>query len=282
MNTMRTINSNKDVHPILQNYLETLPLFHAMLPDLGIGLTDTQQWLTYLPGEKIDIGARAGTKINPKEPLADCIRKNVTICDEVPPEFFGLPFTGLAAPILHQGRVIGALAVQLQRQNEKKLRCISDQILEALGNANSRVESITTSSEGLSKTSDKLLEQSTHAMAEVKNTDEVLNFIKRVADQTNLLGLNAAIEAARAGDKGLGFAVVADEIRKLSFETVSSTEKIRQTLTNVQNAVNEITASIQEVVLVGHEQASHTGEISEIFTKIETMSKELNKYASEL
>lgn len=282
MNTVRTMNLSNSLHPTLQNYLETLPLFHDMLPDLGIGLTDTEKWLTYLPGEKIDIGARAGMKINPKEPLADCIRKNITIRDEVPPEFFGLPFTGLAAPIVHEGRVIGALAVQLQRQNEKKLRCISDQILDALGNANNRVEAITTSSEGLSKTSDKLLEQSTHAMAEVKNTDEVLNFIKRVADQTNLLGLNAAIEAARAGDKGLGFAVVADEIRKLSFETVSSTEKIRQTLTNIQNAVNEITASIQEVVVVGHEQASYTDEISEIFTKIETMSKELNKYASEL
>ena len=130
--------------------------------------------------------------------------------------------------------------------------------------------------------SDKLLAQSTHAISEVKNTDDVLNFIKRVADQTSLLGLNAAIEAARAGDKGLGFAVVADEIRKLSLETVSSTEKIRQTLTSIQNAFNEITASIQEVVVVGHEQAASTDEIATLMAKIESMSKELNKDASEL
>ena len=88
MNTVRTMNLSNALHPTLQNYLETLPLFHDMLPDLGIGLTDTEKWLTYLPGEKIDIGARAGTKINPKEPLADCIRKNITIRDEVPPEFY--------------------------------------------------------------------------------------------------------------------------------------------------------------------------------------------------
>ena len=279
---MNRIHSNTDLHPVLQNYLEILPLFHSMLPDLAIGLTDTQEWITYFPGRKIDIGARAGTKINPQEPLADCIKNKVLIHDEVPPEFFGLPFTGIAAPILDNGQVIGALAIQLQKQNEKQLRAISDQILQSLEKASNRVVSITDSSEGLSKISDKLLEQSTHAMEEVKNTDEVLNFIKRVADQTNLLGLNAAIEAARAGDKGLGFTVVANEIRKLSFETVSSTEKIRQTLTNIQNSVNEITASIQEVVVVGREQASSTDEISNIITKIESMSKELNKYASEL
>ncbi|MEK3954495.1 methyl-accepting chemotaxis protein [Psychrobacillus sp. FSL K6-1464] len=137
-------------------------------------------------------------------------------------------------------------------------------------------------SEGLSKISNVLLEKSNRASEEVNNTDEVLNFIKRVADQTNLLGLNAAIEAARAGDKGLGFTVVANEIRKLSLETVSSTEKIRQTLTNIQKSVNEITASIQEVVIVGRDQVSSTEEISNIITKIHSMSKELNKYASEL
>ncbi|WP_339175346.1 methyl-accepting chemotaxis protein [Solibacillus sp. FSL R5-0691] len=279
---MNKIYSKTAIHPVLQNYLEVLPLFHLMLPDIAFGVTDTEEWLTYRPGRKIDIGASAGTKINPLEPLAEVIKNNVIINDEVPSEFFGLPFTGIAAPILDNGQVIGALAIQLQKQNEKQLRAISDQILQSLEKANNNVISITDSSEGLSKISDKLLEQSNHAMEEVKNTDEVLNFIKRVADQTNLLGLNVAIEAARAGDKGLGFTVVANEIRKLSFETVSSTEKIRQTLTNIQKSVNDITATIQEVVVVGREQASSTEEISEIITKIEAMSKELNKYASEL
>lgn len=269
-------------HPTLQQYLDVLPLFHAALPDLGIGLTNTEQWITYYPGRKINIGARAGKKINPQEPLMECIKNNHLVQEEVPAEFFGLPFTGIAAPIVHNGEVVGALAIQLQKQNEKLLRAISDQILTSLDEANGRVYAITKSSENLTNISGKLLAQSTQAIEEVKNTDEVLNFIKRVADQTNLLGLNAAIEAARAGDKGLGFAVVADEIRKLSYETVSSTEKIRKTLTNIQNSVNEITASIQEVVEVGRDQAGSTEEISKIFAKIESMNKELNKYAADL
>lgn len=279
---MNKVQAMTNHHPLLQKYLDILPVFHTALPDVGMGVTDTKKWLHYFPGRKIDIGARTGTNINPQEPLANCIRQNIFVEEEVPSQFFGIPFTGIAAPLVHNGQVVGALAIQLQKQNEKQLRAISDQILQSLDEANDRVESITDNSEGLTKISDKLLTQSTRAIEEVKNTDEVLSFIKRVADQTNLLGLNAAIEAARAGDKGLGFSVVADEIRKLSHETVASTEKIRQTLTNIQNSVNDITASIQEVVAVGHEQVGSTEEISKIFTKIETMNKELNKYASEL
>ncbi|WP_010289723.1 methyl-accepting chemotaxis protein [Kurthia massiliensis] len=267
---------------VLQKYLDVLPLFHTSLPDLGIGITNTQEWLAYYKGKKIDIGAKVGMKVNPQEPLMKCIKENVFVQDEVPAEFFGLPFTGIATPIVHNGQVIGALAIQLQKQNEKQLRMISDEILHSLDEANHRVETITESSEGLTNISDQLLTQSMRAIEEVKNTDEVLKFIKRIADQTNLLGLNAAIEAARAGDKGLGFSVVADEIRKLSSETVSSIEKIKQNLTNIQKSVDEITASIQEVVIVGREQASSTEEISKIFTKIESMNKELNKYASQL
>lgn len=282
MTNIKILNSNSAIHPSLQNYLDILPIFHSILPDIAIGLTNTQEWIAYHPGRKIDIGARAGTKINPREPLADCIKNMIVISEEVPSEFFGIPFTGSVAPIVDNGQVIGALAIQLQKQNEKQLRTISEQIVQSLEQANNRVVSIKDGSEGLSKISNVLLEKSNRASEEVNNTDEVLNFIKRVADQTNLLGLNAAIEAARAGDKGLGFTVVANEIRKLSLETVSSTEKIRQTLTNIQKSVNEITASIQEVVIVGRDQVSSTEEISNIITKIHSMSKELNKYASEL
>ncbi|WP_306009619.1 methyl-accepting chemotaxis protein [Bacillus sp. MMSF_3328] len=63
---------------------------------------------------------------------------------------------------------------------------------------------ITEGAEGLADTTNRLLERSNQAAKEVDNADEVLSIIKKIADQTNLLGLNAAIEAAIAGDKGFG------------------------------------------------------------------------------
>lgn len=134
------------------------------------------------------------------------------------------------------------------KSSDQAAKTVSSQFKKAMAEIQELASSVNSSGEVIKELVD-----------ETTNIESMLDVIKGIAEQTNLLALNAAIEAARAGEQGRGFAVVADEVRTLASKTQQSTEDINQMIEKLRSGVNRAVQSMKE----GREKADRTVEYAQ-------------------
>ncbi|NIF17604.1 methyl-accepting chemotaxis protein [Pantoea sp. Cy-639] len=136
--------------------------------------------------------------------------------------------------------------------------------------------------EQLASQMDHCLDAMGHLSGESQRIGSILDVIKSVSEQTNLLALNAAIEAARAGEAGRGFAVVADEVRGLAQRTQQSTEEIEQLIDSLHRGTDEVTGLLdnskrltEQSVELSRKAGDALGQITQTVSTIQGMNQQI-------
>ncbi|MGJ9381622.1 methyl-accepting chemotaxis protein [Salipaludibacillus sp. CF4.18] len=234
---------------ILQSIVFAASFFQELAKeDFMVDVCDKEKFIAHFPGKNVDVDVSIGEPIPKDDVVLQSALKGKGMTGRPPFEVYEVHFLGKTMPIRNgKNEVIGALGIGYNIQEIVELEETIKELEEILMSVQEYTEKVKSSSANLQDASKVLNENTGEVSDNSKQIGNMLELIRKISSQSNILGLNANIESARAGEAGKGFAVVADEIRKLSDGTKKASEEIFTFTNNIQNGVEVLILSLDEV-----------------------------------
>lgn len=187
-----------------------------------------------------------------------------------------------AIPLKEDGAVEGCLMIAKSIETIKSVKDAIVSLAEQIGQVMNAVNEITDGVQLASENNQMIFGRMNNLLEDTKRMSEILAVINKFSNSTKILGLNASIEAARAGAAGRGFSVVAKEIERLSGNTTESAQKIGAMVGGIETQVNEISEKSKDTTDAFSQQAASLEEIAATIENLNDNVKVIESYIKQL
>ncbi|WP_227013646.1 methyl-accepting chemotaxis protein [Paenibacillus psychroresistens] len=247
--------------------------------DTCIIIADTEKVIGYFPGKDIDVKIPVGAPI---EKFIGTVSYNALVTgtliqEERGSEVVGFPYISTANPIILDGQVIGVISSIVLNSKMDLLRSSSEGLSASVEEMTATTQAISAAFNNVIHQMDSLSESSQVVNNDIQSIQKIISFVQEISKNSNVLGLNAAIEGARAGEHGKGFMVVATEIRKMANNSKEAAMTIGQQLIDMEAAVTKMN---QMVIAIKNEMNQQGGTLQDLNSAFEHIAATADDLAS--
>lgn len=195
---------------------------------------------------------------------------------------FDIPYIACAYPIKEGNTALGCVITTQNITNQEKIHSIAGDLAASSQEFSASMEELAAGAQQLTSVSEELSKLGEELAETIRHTDEIVAFIRNISQQTNLLGLNAAIESARVGEAGRGFSVVAEEVRKLAAVSAESVKNINASLQKTQGSIVRMNEKVVSIDKTAQNQAASIGEMAKNSQGLAEMAGELSSVSEHM
>lgn len=276
--------SNHSAEQKLALFVEIAPYLDSILgDDTSISVIKDGHYVAYSAPNSLDLKITLGEKAKGLA-ATKCLAtgKRIVLPVDSKNALGGIPYLVCAMPFKDGDQVAGCVLTTQAIGNQEKINHVASDLAASSEELTAGMEELTSQADFLATTTQEIEKLSTELETAIKKTDDIVHFIRNVAAQTNLLGLNAAIEAARVGEQGRGFSVVADEVRKLAVASADSVSNITNSLQAIHQSISTLSSKIEAIDSTTVGQATAVQEMAAASQRLATMATDLSAVSSNM
>ena len=264
------------MNEVLQKFIDVVPIVKdALGMDIMMSVTDGYEFKAYWPGDKMIADIHVGDSLNHDDPMWTSFTTGKKLEQVCPADVYGFEFRAITIAIKDGAEIVGTMGIAISMENESFTKKASEELLESIEFVRDEMSSINKDNDEIKENANNLRQSTENIRANVEDVKIFAKEIQGISNSTNMLSLNASIEAARSGEMGKGFAVVANEMGRLAHNTNESSGKILEILNRFNSDLDNMLSSLELQEKSQNDETELSRKLFEEVEKIQTTTQQV-------